>query len=480
MGGISKGSVSLLTRRRLVQCSAAALSITAAGIYAQTPKVFRPEDFGARGDGKTNDSAAFAALSEAVRRHGGGTVILRNTVYVVGRQRRRSGVDADYFLAPDPILAFEDCATDVLVEGNGATLLAAPGLFYGAFDAKSGSPVRNKLPFYQRDTRAAPYLAMVHVSGCRDKVHIRNLTLDGNLERLNIGGQWGDKGWQVAGSGLVLHENRGDEVVENVTSRNHPLDGVMIDGVPFSAGARRTLTNVVSDGNGRQGCSIVGGGGYVFNNCHFARTGAGKIASAPGAGVDIEPEGGKTVSRLRFEGCRFSDNAGPGMLVGGLGSSDVFFVDSAFIGTKGYSAWPAAPRYAFERCSFVGTVTNCFGDPQPANATRFTDCSFRDLLDSGSASIYLGGGASGPIVDISTSRNVQFTRCLFDLRKNGRLPWSTAAIYTDCTMRQRTAEQAYPRGSWLGRSDVRGNVDVGGSKIRGTLLVNGKPVGRTD
>jgi len=42
--------------------------------------------FGAKGDGVTNDTDAFASMSTAIRLRGGGTVELRKTTYLVGRQ----------------------------------------------------------------------------------------------------------------------------------------------------------------------------------------------------------------------------------------------------------------------------------------------------------------------------------------------------------------------------------------------------------
>lgn len=462
--------------RRDMIAAAVALSVPTA-CHAQTNEsVFKPEDYGARGDGITNDTAAFAALSKAVNQNGGGTVVLRKTVYVVGAQRHIPEQADSYLLMPQPILAFSSCASDVLIEGNGATLRSAAGLRYGVFDPQTRAPAYPALPYYQREGRAVPYEAMIHVDRCRGRLMVRDLVLDGNADKLVFGGRWGDTGWQLAGSGIVLLNNVGDELIENVTCRNHPLDGIMIDGVPYKAGATRRLVNVITDRNGRQGCSIVGGGGYVFDNCRFQRTGRGPIGSAPGAGVDVEPENGKQVSHLRFNRCRFDDNAGPGLLASGIGSSDVACALSTFIGTTAWAAWPNAPRYSFDRCTFIGASSNCYGSRNATDATQFIKCSFRDTLPDRSSRIFLGGDEGGPIVDVSTAANVRFKGCTFSLTGAGRLPWSTAAIYENCSMVQRTALPAYPRGKWVGRSIVRGKVDVGGSTVIGSLSINGAAI----
>ncbi len=479
MGLATDQAVGVSRRETLAMLAAVGVPSACHAQASGNPRIFRPEEYGARGDGQTNDTAAFAALAAALNRLGGGTVVLRKTVYIVGAQRYDPGGEA-YLFAPQPIMAFTGCPNDVVIEGNGATLRSASGLRYGVFDPRTRRSFNPTLPFYERKSRAAPYEAMVRAERCRGRIMVRNLVLDGNADTMILGGRWGDTGWQIAGSGIVLQNNVGAEIIEDVVCRNHPLDGIMIDGVPYTPNVVRRLTNVVMDRNGRQGCSIVGGGGYVFENCQFSRTGRGPIGSAPGAGVDIEPENESRVRNLRFVGCRFSENAGPGLLTGGQGSSDVTCVDSVFVGTTAWAAWPNAPRYRFQDCTFIGATSNCYGDRKPADATSFEGCTFTDVLPSdGPTHVFLGDVTGGPIVDVSSAPNVRFSTCTFTLRGLGRLPWSTAAIYHSCTMEQRSAATAYPRGTWLGRSVVRGKVDIGGATIAGQLIVNGMTVTRT-
>lgn len=469
------------TRRQWLRLTAGA-TVAACGGATTGARIFRPEDFGARGDGRSNDSAAFASLSAAVNRAGGGVVELRPVVYIVGRQHRSDDPALGYMI-PDDLLHFVGCERDVVVNGNGATLRAAPGLLYGAFDRSTGRPLAVRLPFLDHGAKAAPYHAMIHAERCRGAVRIAKLTLDGQTAALSIGGKWGDQGWQIAGSGLLLTDNRGDEIVEDVVSHDHPLDGIIVDGLSAADAPVRTVqrrfSRVTADCNGRQGCSIVGGSGYVFEACRFTRTGRGPIASSPGAGVDIEPENGKTIAGLRFLSCTFADNAGCGLVADGGPSANVTFVASTFVGTTSWAAWPKAPHYAFTGCTFVGALANCYGSDDPGAAARFTACVFRDRAARGPVSpVYLAGGPDGWIIDLSTSVNVRFSGCRFELTGRGRLPWSTGAIYDGCTMRQVAKGQAFPRGTWRGRSAITGNVDLAGSRILGTLTVNGRVVPR--
>src|SRR4051794_7067320 len=69
-----------------------------------------PEMFGARGDGVTNDTDAFFRLSQEIARRGGGTIALRRTTYLVGRQVRDIRPNTGYAYAPAPILYFKGLA----------------------------------------------------------------------------------------------------------------------------------------------------------------------------------------------------------------------------------------------------------------------------------------------------------------------------------------------------------------------------------
>src|SRR5947208_632376 len=130
----------LALSRRHFLCAGAVGAVSA---FAQaSPVVFRPEDFGARGDGATNDTGAFGRMSKAVNRHGGGTIVLKpGKTYVVGTQSRGSRV-----WKPDPIIELRNLSAPLLILGNGARLLTQPGLRFGTFDPASGKPTHHPMP----------------------------------------------------------------------------------------------------------------------------------------------------------------------------------------------------------------------------------------------------------------------------------------------------------------------------------------------
>lgn len=462
-----------IDRRTLIGAGAATLLGGVGTAWAQEEEV-TPEMFGARGDGRTNDTAAFAAMSAHINARGGGVVALRRATYVVGRQT--AGRGGEWSFEPDPIMLFERLRGALTIRGNGARLQCAPGLRFGSFDPVRGRRIDRPMPNVRFADRAAPYVAMILARGCRGPIEIADIELDGNVAGLLIGGPFGDVGRQVPASGLFLQDNVGSETVRNLHSHHHALDGIIIDGVSERA-ARSRFENVLCEYNGRQGLSLVGGRGYDFRACRYNHTGKAGLHSPPGAGVDIEAEGGKRIRDLRFADCEFGHNGGPGLIADSGDSADVGFTRCTFVGTDSWAAWPRMPLFRFDSCTFVGAIANAYGHRDPARATQFHSCTFfDDSARAGGGTVFLGGATSGTIANLDVGENVLFDGCAFRLSHQGLLPWSTRAIYRDCDMRQTAPSLSYPRGTYLGRTTITGNAVLEGSSIRGTVLRNGRIV----
>lgn len=443
---------------------------------AQAARVFRPEDFGARGDGRSNDTLAFAALSEAVQRAGGGVIELARRTYVVGLQR--PGTRGAAAFEPAPIIALSDLPGAISIVGGGAVLRTASGLRYGSFDPRTGRALRPAMPHLRAETGASPYRAMISIERCRGQVTIEDIELDGNIGTAIIGGEWGDVGRQLAMSGMSLRDNRGGELLSRIHSHHHGLDGLMLDGAAGRGAGVRRIEGLRAEYNGRQGCSVVGGQGYEFVDCDFSHTGRAGISSPPGGGVDIESEGGKSVTGVSFRNCRFSDNFGCGLVADSGPSRGARFDDCRFVGTTNWACWPSKPGFVFNRCRFVGASVRPFASDRVDEATLFADCTFTDdPADVPGGKIYLSRD-NGPIVDAGGSyyagRNVTFRRCTMDLRRDATLPWTVGSNYEDCTMRQRSASPGYPRGVYRGTNRITGRVDLYGSRFEGEVWVNGQ------
>lgn len=433
--------------------------------------VFTPERFGAKGDGRSDDSAAFARLSDAVNAAGGGTISLRRTTYLVGTQR--PGVDPGAGLR---LLSFENCHRPLIIRGNGAIMRCAAGQRYGMFlpDGSATPEIVRK----GAQGMARPYAAMIEAKMCRGGIVIQDIELDGNSGALVVGGKRGDKGWQIGCAGIALRENPGPERLENIWSHHHPQDGFYVNGwADPTPGVARGFLNLRADDNGRQGMSIVGGQGYHIERSSFNRTARGSVRSAPGAGVDIEPHRGKQVRNLVFVDCKFMDNRGCGLVADSGDSADVSFTGCTFVGTDNWAVWHDKPGFRFDRCTFVGSLIRAFGDPVPARATRFTDCLFTDdPALSPTRKVVL---TKSPASNFGLAQNVLFDRCRFRMIRDGVLPISQGAIYRDCTMSQQSRHGTTTGGRFEGRNVITGPVNLKTSVIVGDTTLNGVAVRRS-
>ena len=111
-------------RRAFLATAAAAASASCGPLSAASKPALRPEDFGARGDGVTNDTRAFAALGAEVNRRGGGTIALgTGRTYLVGDDRPGHGRVAGIKLTP--FFALEGLSAPLTIIGNSALGFAA-------------------------------------------------------------------------------------------------------------------------------------------------------------------------------------------------------------------------------------------------------------------------------------------------------------------------------------------------------------------
>ena len=160
-------------------------------------KTFDVRDFGAKGDGTTNDSAAFRAAAQALNEAGGGVLNIPKGAYIVGGQTHEDG-KFPYYRA-ERIVDLKGL-DGIVIDGHGATLRLAPGLRYGSFDKNTGERIDPAMPFLDRDCYVSVG-SMLSIRQCSNVV-LRDLELDGNNSTLVLGGEWGDLGRQLEGYGL--------------------------------------------------------------------------------------------------------------------------------------------------------------------------------------------------------------------------------------------------------------------------------------
>jgi hypothetical protein len=448
--------------------------------------VISVKDYGAKGDGVTNDTDAFALASAAINAADGGTLTIPPGLYIVGKQVF-AGATGKGFAYGDPAGSFgapsainiKNCTLPVVIQGNGAVLKTASGLRFGAFDPVTGLAINPALPNFNQDLRGQlPVLINLENN---KSVAVHDLELDGNINAMIIGGQWGDTGYQCSGGGVRAYLND-SLLLSNIYAHHHGLDGFEVSRVVTASTQPRyphLITNCRSTYNGRQGLSWVAGNSLTVINSDFSHTGKnGLIASLPCAGIDIEPEGSIILGGT-FINVRCFDNTGVGMVADVSGSKDCTFISCEFIGTTSWSFWCTQPRFRFENCLFVGSAVNAGGSTDPENASKYYGCRFvLDTSYSPSGIIFTGSPVTNRF-ELAQSQNVVYTDCIFFSASGYQLPFcaggANSATFQNCYFEQVGTGTSFTKGQFTGKNTfvTGGTNDFSGSLVFGPVIVNG-------
>jgi Pectate lyase superfamily protein len=215
-------------------------------------------DKGAKGDGKTDDTAAIQTAIEEVAGTGG-TVLVPDGRYLIDAVRHP--------------LKLRSKMTLKLSEG--ATLKAIPN------DA-----VRYTIILIRKAS----------------KVTVTGGTLEGERwEHRGETGQWG--------VGINVFRGSRHVTVSGVTAKNMWGDGFYVDGAKDV-----TFCSVVADNNRRQGLSIISAKRLLVTDSVFKNT----HGTRPSDGIDMEPDTAEqSIVDVRIEKSKFLDNAGNGIEIAG-------------------------------------------------------------------------------------------------------------------------------------------------------------------
>jgi hypothetical protein len=430
------------TRLRAWHLLLASLLLLAGPALAQTSATTLrkdlKKDFGAVGDGKTNDQAAFQKAADFFNQRaktpaGSAPAVLAipKGVYLVGRQNPlgNDGID---------VLRLAGCRNLTIQGADSATteIRYASGLHYGAFDPAGQRPFEAPNAFFVDRKYAAIVGTCLVLQNC-ENVAVTGLAINGNVGRAVVGGHWGDTGIQLNYDGIFVGDSR------RITLRGLALHHFGRDGIQVLNHLAKSLDDAQADNillenltcnyNGRQGLSVTGVSGLRAVNCSFSHTGRvvipalGKaLFSNPGAGVDLEPENG-FVKNVRLDNCRLVNNAGQA-LVSDRPAGDhpeatknVVIANSLLWGTTNWSAWVTQPDFLFTNCRIYGAFVHGTRADNPSEATRFVSCTFEDRA-------YRGQTAYGQslLQSDGTARYMSFTNCRF-VGTHGYLMWAIVA-----------------------------------------------------
>jgi Pectate lyase superfamily protein/Right handed beta helix region len=225
-----------------------------------SPLVVNVKDKGAKGDGRTDDTAAIQAAIDQVAGTGG-TVLVPTGTYMVEavdkKQRLSLGSDMTLKLAKDAILK------------------AIPN-----------------------DSRKYTVLSISDASN----VAVVGGTLEG--DRAEHKGNAGE-----GGMGIRIYHGAKDITISGVTSRRMWGDGFYVEGAKDVK-----FCSVTADNNRRQGLSIIEADGVLVTDSVFQNT----HGTRPSAGIDLEPDQlEQNIVNVRIQNSKFLNNAGPGIEIAG-------------------------------------------------------------------------------------------------------------------------------------------------------------------
>lgn len=226
----------------------------------KSPIVVNVRDKGAKGDSRTDDTAAIQAAIDEVRGTGGTVLVPKGTYIVetVEKKRRLAlGSDMTLKLADDAILK------------------AIPN-----------------------DSRKYSVLSISGVSNVTVAGGI--LEGDGTEHQGNVG-EWG--------MGIRIERGSKNVTISSVTSRKMWGDGFYVEDA-----TNTTFCAVTADSNRRQGLSIVEADDVLVTDSVFKNT----HGTRPSAGIDLEPDNeSQKITNVRIQNSKFLDNVGPGIEIAG-------------------------------------------------------------------------------------------------------------------------------------------------------------------
>lgn len=253
-----------LSRRALLQVAgAASLSLVFCTTgFAKTQRVIDPRRFGARGDGRTDDTRALQRAIDMAE--GGGIVDVPAGVYLID-------------------------AKHSLVLRNGVHLRLAQGAELHA--------IPNELP-------RAYVLLIQRVSD----VKVTGGRIVGERDRhMGTTGEWGHGIAIYGGVRVAIRDIR----IERCWGDGISIGGKKSSKTQLNPSTDIEIANITCVGNRRQGLSVGRSRRVWVHDSTFTDTGG----TPPSAGIDVEPDKGDITKGVRIERCVCKRNRGPGIQV---------------------------------------------------------------------------------------------------------------------------------------------------------------------
>lgn len=304
---------------------------------AKTP-VFNIKEFGAKGDGVTNDYGALQLAAEAVCKSPGATLVFPKGTYLIDEYRITGGPNKN----PVQNIRYVGCSATT-IRGINAKI-EVKGDFRRTADYKDGN---DKASY---ETSVIPF-EMVNSFDFQ----ITGFELAGNIEKTTRDA--GVLGGIAAG---ILTTNCHGYSIEDVFVHGFSGDGILLGANSDLADQQVRLVRVRSTHNARQGLGILQVRQAEIVDSVFSdngRTGA-YGSHVPAAGVTIEPirfppKEDLYTGLITFNRCRFEENVGSQFISSRSEAVDSLTVENSYV----KSTLPDTAVTAFMSVAKVALVT---------------------------------------------------------------------------------------------------------------------------
>lgn len=303
-------------------------------IFSINAKTYNVKQFGAKGDGVSDDYYALLSVVKKINQDGGGKMYFPPGTYYIDQYHSGVGQKEN--------LTFLNCK-GLKIYGKKATI-SVKGDYHRKTTRKS-----HRFSFSSHAS-----IIPIFIENCED-VKIKNIEINGNVDKMTR-----DKVLAETASHLVIIKSS-----KNVVLKNLFLHHAGCDGLVFREGKMTNENincyNVVCSNNARLGVTIGALKNAVFKKCSFINTGYtdGKyVGHLPMAGMDIEPNSRtSTVKDITFENCRFENNKHSQMVLSHVSTtSDVTFKQCSIVSNANnhrYSVIVNSKNIVFDSCLFT-------------------------------------------------------------------------------------------------------------------------------
>jgi hypothetical protein len=300
------------------------------------------KDFGAKGDGVTDDYKALLAVAAHINTLGGGTILIPQGTYYIAPYHTQDNHISD--------ILFTNC-NNLIIRGNHATI-SVNGSFKRNADRKTGN-------FWNSYNNEITPLSFYKCSN----ITIQGLELNGNVDKMSR-----DSIVIEHSSNLITILDCDNVSIDNVNVHHSQTDGLYIGGKK-NVSTNVNVKNSTFSNNARQGMSITSLYKGFFENCVFKNSGITNQAygrHSPSVGVDIEPNSttGIKVSNLKFYKCVFENSIGGQFLCSSPQTTDTVTLKNCIISaqtsTTTYQIVLAANYVVLDSCNIDCGIGNLY------------------------------------------------------------------------------------------------------------------------